>query len=167
MSGLLGFLVAKYLAGHTVGKPGRMKSFKIPLGRYKLHLHHWLISSGVIAFSLTKGIPFIPAEVFWGFLSGLALQGIYCYNDWYKILIPRYLMKDHSGSETLSKGHPRNTLKEGNRGDTAKEGLNCRTFTVPLKNVSTPLQDSLVVVPSPPCIPAPPFSEKPSSWLQQ
>jgi hypothetical protein len=120
MSGLLGFLAAKYLAGNTDGKPGRIKSFTIPLGSHKLHLHHWLLSLGIIALGLIKSISFIPLEVFCGFLGGLALQGIYCYNDWHKILVPRYLVQGPSDSEALSELSPGNTLIEGPRGDAAE-----------------------------------------------
>jgi len=85
----VGFLLAKYLGGKTVGKPGRLRSFFIPLGKHKIHLHHWLISSGVMSIALFKGIYFLSPDLFYGFLGGLAFQGIYCYSDWYKILIPR------------------------------------------------------------------------------
>ena len=84
-----GFLIAKYLGGRTVGERGRLRSFFIPLGKRKIHLHHWFISSWIIAFALLKGVFLISPEVFCGFLSGLVFQGIYYYTDWYKILVPR------------------------------------------------------------------------------
>jgi len=89
ISWFIGFLVAKYLGGKTVGKPGRLRSFFIPLGKHKIHLHHWLISSWVMGFTLFKGIYILSPDLFYGFLGGLTFQGIYYYTDWYKILIPR------------------------------------------------------------------------------
>ncbi len=85
----IGFLIAKYLGGKTASKPGRLKSFFIPLGKYKIHLHHWLISSWVLGFALLKDVYLLSPDLFYGFLVGLTFQGIYYYSDWYKILIPR------------------------------------------------------------------------------
>lgn len=71
------------------GERGKLRSFFIPLGKRKIHLHHWLISSGVMGFALFKGIYLLSPDLFYGFLGGLTFQGIYYYSDWYKILIPR------------------------------------------------------------------------------
>ena len=84
-----GFLIAKYLGGKTDGERGRLRSFFIPLGKRKIHLHHWLISSWIMVFALLKGVFLVSPEVFLGFLGGLVFQGIYYYTDWYKILVPR------------------------------------------------------------------------------
>jgi len=84
-----GFLIAKYLGGKTNGERGRLRSFFIPLGKRKIHLHHWLISSWIMVFALLKGVFLVSPEVFFGFLGGLVFQGIYYYTDWYKILVPR------------------------------------------------------------------------------
>jgi len=89
ISWFIGFLIAKYLGGKTTGERGKLRSFFIPLGKRKIHLHHWLISSGVMGFALLKGIYILSPDLFYGFLGGLAFQGIYYYSDWYKILIPR------------------------------------------------------------------------------
>lgn len=89
ISWFIGFLIAKYLGGKTAGERGKLRSFFIPLGKRKIHLHHWLISSGVMGFALFKGIYILSPDLFYGFLGGLTFQGIYYYTDWYKILIPR------------------------------------------------------------------------------
>jgi uncharacterized metal-binding protein len=77
------------MAGKTNGKQGRIRSIVIPFGRHEVHLHHWLISSGIIILSLIIGVQFLASVIFYGVLSGLVFQGIYCYSDWHKILIPR------------------------------------------------------------------------------
>ena len=86
---LSGFLIAKFLGSKETGRPSRLPSIRFPLARYKVHLHHWLISSAVIALALSTGPWFFPSHPFYGFLSGVAFQGIYCYDDWYKILLHR------------------------------------------------------------------------------
>ncbi len=82
-------MVARYLGGKTAGERGRLRSLFIPLGKHKIHLHHWLISSWIRGFALFKGVFLVSPDVFYGFLGGLAFHGIYYYTDWYKILVPR------------------------------------------------------------------------------
>ena len=86
---LLGLLLTKYMAGKTSGKPGRIKSIVIPFGNYKIHFHHWLISSGIIILSLIINVRFLTSAVSYGVLSGSVFQGIYYYSDWHRILITR------------------------------------------------------------------------------
>jgi len=89
VSWLLGFVLTRYLAGKTSGKQGRIKSIVIPFGRREVHLHHWLIASGIIILNLIINVPFLASTVSYGVLSGLVFQGIYCYSDWHRILITR------------------------------------------------------------------------------
>ncbi len=86
---LLGFLLTKHMAGKTSGKPGRIKSIVIPFGNYKIHFHHWLISSGIIILSLIMDVRFLASAISYGVLSGSVFQGIYYYSDWHRILITR------------------------------------------------------------------------------
>ena len=84
---LSGFLVAKYLGGRATGKRGIVPSITLPLRKRRAHLHHWLISSATMGITLLTGTWFLPGDLFYGFLGGVALQGIYCYHDWHKILV--------------------------------------------------------------------------------
>ncbi len=86
---LSGFLLAKYLGSKDTGKRSKIPSLAFPLGKYKIHLHHWLISTAVMAAALVKGTWFLPSELLYGFLSGIAFQGVCYYDDWHKILILR------------------------------------------------------------------------------
>jgi hypothetical protein len=86
---LLGFGLTKYMAGKMSGKQGRIRSIVIPFGRHGVHLHHWLISLGIIILSLLIDIQFLASAISYGVLGGLVFQGIYCYGDWHKILITR------------------------------------------------------------------------------
>ena len=86
----IGFLIAKCLGSKTVGKPSRLRSYFIPLGKYKIHLHHWLLSScAIILFVLFKGTYVSSPDLFYGFFGGVVFHGIYSYRDWHKILIPK------------------------------------------------------------------------------
>jgi len=84
---LSGFIVAKYLGGKSDGKRGRVPSIAFPLRKRKAHLHHWLISSATMCLTLLTGTWFLPGDLFYGFGVGIALQGIYCYQDWHRILV--------------------------------------------------------------------------------
>ncbi len=87
-----GFLLAKYLGSKTIGEPSKIRSYFIPLGKYKLHLHHWLLSSCVIiGFVVFEGTYVLPSDLFYGFFGAIVFHGIYCYSDWYKVLIPRQI----------------------------------------------------------------------------
>jgi len=88
-SWFLGLLVAKILGSKETGSPSKIPSVILPLGICRVHLHHWLICCGAMAFVLLRGPWFFPSEVAYGFLSGVALQGIYCYDDWHRIFILR------------------------------------------------------------------------------
>ena len=88
----VGFLLVKYLGSKTVGEPSKVRSYFIPLGKYKIHLHHWLLSSCVIiGFVVFKGAYVLPSNLVYGFFGAIVFHGIYFYSDWYKVLIPRHV----------------------------------------------------------------------------
>jgi len=90
LSGLLGFLASKYVAGKSAGERGKVRPIVIPFRRWGIHLHHWLYSLGLISLSSVTGIHFLTPAVTWGLMGGLVFQGIYCYNDWHIILVSRH-----------------------------------------------------------------------------
>jgi len=86
----VGFLLAKYLGSNTVGEPSKLRSHFIPLGKYKIHLHHWILSScAIIVFAVFKGAHVLPSDLFYGFFGAIVFHGIYCYSDWHRILVLR------------------------------------------------------------------------------
>ena len=88
----VGFLLSKYLGSKKVGEPSKIKSQFIPFGKYRIHLHHWLLSSGIIiAFTMFEGAYVLPSNLVYGFFGAIVFHGIYSYNDWYKVLIPRHV----------------------------------------------------------------------------
>ena len=86
----IGFLLTRYLCRKTVGKSRILKSRIIPLGKYKIHLHHWIWSSFVmIIFTIFKSVHVLPPDLVYGFFGAIVFHGIYSYGDWYRILIRR------------------------------------------------------------------------------
>lgn len=90
LTGLLGFLASKYVAGKSSGEKGRIGSIIIPFRRWAIHLHHWLYSLGLMGLSSAIGLYLLSPTVTYGILGGSVFQGIYCYNDWHIIAISRY-----------------------------------------------------------------------------
>jgi len=82
-----GYLFGNFFSGKRPGKQGIIKSIIFRVGKYKLHLHHWLICLGV--FVLGVFVRFFPFSYLFpfGFLGGLIFQGIFSYPDWYRILM--------------------------------------------------------------------------------
>lgn len=80
------FAATKYLSGRRDGKQGIVRSIIIPWRNYELHLHHWLlalVTGGVLAL---KGFGIPTPGLFYGVVSAVVFQGIYCYEDWYRII---------------------------------------------------------------------------------
>lgn len=88
LGSVVGYITGKIFAGKREGKQGIFKSIKINFGKYHFHLHHWLIYSVVLASAFIWN--FLPYFKFsFGFLGGMIYQGIFCYDDWRKILIKK------------------------------------------------------------------------------
>ncbi len=89
---VLGYLSAKYFAGRSTAQPGKVRSLVFNIGSYRVHLHHWTLSSLFITPLLLKGIYAHFMEPFLlvcGFCAALVFHGIYSYTDWYKIISRR------------------------------------------------------------------------------
>jgi hypothetical protein len=90
----MGYFTGKFFAGDSAGQPGIINSLIFNLGNWQLHLHHWLLSCLILIFALLflrKRHSFNPAVFYFsvGILSGLALQGLFSYDDWHKILFKK------------------------------------------------------------------------------
>jgi len=86
ISGLVGFIAAKWGAGKQEGKSGKVNSVVLSWRKYRLHLHHWILASGISVACALQGIYLLTPELFHGFLGGLVFQGIYSYSDWYRVV---------------------------------------------------------------------------------
>ncbi len=85
----LGYLSARYFAGRSTGQPGRLRSRTFSIGPYRIHLHHWTLSSLFLTPLLLKGFYVHFLEFFLlacGFCAALVFHGIYSYTDWYRVV---------------------------------------------------------------------------------
>jgi len=82
---IFGYFSFKYLSGPAEKMRGKIPSIRLPLGKYRLHLHHWLMTIVCLLILKLTGIFDLNSFLFW-VGGGVALQGVLCYSDWYKII---------------------------------------------------------------------------------
>jgi len=83
---IIGYLAGKFFSGKKAGQSGIIKSITFKIGSYKLHFHHWLVCTGILAVISIYYPPPIFTQFSYGFLGGLIFQGIFSYPDWYKMI---------------------------------------------------------------------------------
>jgi hypothetical protein len=94
VSFLVGFVASKHVAGKSEKERGRLCSLIIPFGKWNFHLHHWLYSVGLLSFTSATGVYLLNPPITYGLLGGLVFQGIYCYNDWHRIIVKKVVTSD-------------------------------------------------------------------------
>jgi hypothetical protein len=82
----IGYITARILSGKETGKKGIVKSLVFDVGKYRIHLHHWILGASMIPIAIYYNITFFSDKLIMGILGGLSYQGIISYKDWYKIL---------------------------------------------------------------------------------
>lgn len=90
LGGVLGYFSAKFyctvIYGKKVGNFLTLKSILLPLGKYKIHLHHWLYSFLILIVTIIYDISFLQSHFIMGFLAGLILEDIFHDKNWYRII---------------------------------------------------------------------------------
>ncbi|HEY4476310.1 MAG: hypothetical protein A3J30_00280 [Candidatus Wildermuthbacteria bacterium RIFCSPLOWO2_02_FULL_47_9c] len=88
LSMFVGYLIADFVAGKKSSQQGRIRNpFIFNVRSYRIHVHHWLVFLGCIAFAFVLsrtafGVP----SVIYGFLGGIVVQGIMDYDDWKSVI---------------------------------------------------------------------------------
>jgi len=82
LSAIVGYLIAEYIGGAEEGGPAKIKSIRIKVKDYVLHVHHWLYASVALVV--------MPSDighktVIEAFLVGVIVQGL-TYKDFYKVV---------------------------------------------------------------------------------
>jgi len=86
------FLATKYLSGRTDGEQGIARSLIIPWRNHQIHLHHWLAALIVGGILAARDFYILTPGAFYGVVSAVVFQGIYCYKDWYRIIRRRNVL---------------------------------------------------------------------------
>jgi hypothetical protein len=82
---IVGYLLTDFFSGKEAGLPGKMRSLAFDIGKWRIHLHHWLCGLGLLVSLLLVNLP-LPQFSF-GILGGVIFQGISCYPDWHRVII--------------------------------------------------------------------------------
>ena len=82
---IIGFYIAKLFAGNKEGEEKEIHSIQFNIGKYHIHLHHWISATIILIILLIIGF---YHDLVYGFLFGLIIQGL-TYKDFYEIVFPR------------------------------------------------------------------------------
>ena len=82
---VLGYIICKIFCNVFV-RNGRVDSIFIDYGKWKIHLHHWIL--GIVFLAIVWVIDYLYLPTFFaGVVCGIILQDIYDYSDWYKVIL--------------------------------------------------------------------------------
>jgi hypothetical protein len=82
---LIGYLATKIFCNLFVHN-GKIDSIFIDAGKWRVHLHHWIMGLMLLAIVWVIDFYYLPT-LFAGFMCGIIIQDIYDYNDWHKVIV--------------------------------------------------------------------------------
>ena len=82
---VVGYVLCKAFC-HLFVNNGKIDSIFIDYGKWKIHLHHWIMGVMVLAIVWLIDYFYLPA-FFVGVIAGIIIQDIYDYNDWHKVVV--------------------------------------------------------------------------------
>ena len=82
---VIGYILCKVFCNVFV-KNGRVDSIFIDYGKWKIHLHHWIMGIVLLAIIWVIDHYYLPT-FFAGAICGIIIQDIYDYNDWHKVIV--------------------------------------------------------------------------------
>ena len=65
---------------------GKIDSVFLDYGKWRVHLHHWIMGVIILLVFLIIDRLYLPA-FFAGTVCGIIIQDIYDYTDWYKVVV--------------------------------------------------------------------------------
>jgi hypothetical protein len=85
---LAGYFAARFFAGKKTAAPNwkHFPSLAFSVGDWRVHLHHWLVFSGILAATAFAHFFIVAPFAFYGFLGGVIAQGVLHYDDWPRIV---------------------------------------------------------------------------------
>ena len=68
---------------------GKLKPIFLKIGKWEIHLHHWLMGAlAIFVFWVVGWFPYLPKFCL-GALGGLVFHDIYSDREWYKIILKK------------------------------------------------------------------------------
>ena len=84
---LLGYIGSRIFWKYLV-ENGKVDCIYIDCGKYKVHLHHWILATILLVFVWIVDFFYLP-RIFLGVILGIIAHDVYDFNDWHKILIKK------------------------------------------------------------------------------
>ena len=82
---VIGYLLCRIFCSLFLNN-GKIESIFIDYGKWKLHVHHWIIGVVILAIAWVVDYFYLPT-FFAGAICGVIIQDIYDYNDWHQVII--------------------------------------------------------------------------------
>ena len=82
---LIGYVVSKIFYNVLV-QNGKVNCIFIDWGKWKFHLHHWIMGAAFLAVVWMVDFFYLPT-IFAGVVCGIIIHDIYDFNDWYKVIV--------------------------------------------------------------------------------
>ena len=80
-----GYILCKLFC-HLFVHNGKINSIFLDYGKWRIHLHHWIMGLMLLALVWVLDHYYLPT-LFAGFICGIIIQDIYDYNDWHKVFV--------------------------------------------------------------------------------
>lgn len=83
----IGYIGSKIFSKYLL-ENGKVDSIYIDCGKWKLHMHHWILGSLLLIVVWFIDYFYLP-RFFVGVVSGIIAHDIYDFNDWHKVLVKK------------------------------------------------------------------------------
>ena len=81
----LGYIGSKIFSKYLL-ESGKVDCIYIDCGKFKIHLHHWILGSLLLLSAWVLDYFYLP-RFFVGVVFGIIVHDIYDFNDWHKVFI--------------------------------------------------------------------------------
>ena len=82
---VIGYILCKIFC-NVFWKSGKIDSISLDYGKWKIHLHHWIMGIMVLAIVWIIDYFYLPTFLA-GVICGGIIQDIYDYNDWHQVIV--------------------------------------------------------------------------------
>ncbi len=83
----LGYIGSKIFSKYLL-ESGKVDCIYIDCGKYKIHLHHWILGTLLLITAWVIDYFYLP-RFFVGVVCGVIVHDIYDFNDWHKVFIKK------------------------------------------------------------------------------
>jgi hypothetical protein len=83
----LGYLGSKIFCKYLL-ENGKVDCIYIDCGKYKIHLHHWILGALLLLLVWVIDYFYLP-RFFVGVVAGVIAHDIYDFNDWHKVILKK------------------------------------------------------------------------------